>query len=239
MANWISHLMIVDKLFAMGVDLDERGFAVGSIAPDCNVENEDWTEYTPSKEITHWMHGESKLTADYEGFYQEYIKDTVFLSGEHKAFLWGYYAHLVTDVAYQKFVRDEKRVKSIFRRLKQNQEMHARIGGLPEDFDTLKKVFGRNRLFNDVVIQEINYLRETPGSRYNTVIKQTHDFPDYIDYLPQGTIVRKIGIMAREDMSMKETGAYVFFTQGEFNEFAENTSELIYALMNERHYMAS
>lgn len=146
---------------------------------------------------------------------------------------------MVTDVAYQKFVRDEKRVKNIYLRLMQHEETHVKTKGLPEDFDTLKKVFGRNRLYYDVVIQEINYLRETPGSRYNTIIKQTHDFPDYMDYLPQGAIVRKIGIMANEDMSMKETGAYVFFAQGEFNDFVENTSELIYALMNERHYTAS
>ena len=107
MANWISHLMMVDKLYAMGIDLDERGFIVGNIAPDCNVENEDWTKFTPSREITHWMRGESKLTADYEGFFKEYIKGKGFLSNEHKAFLWGYYSHLVTDVEFQKFIRDE------------------------------------------------------------------------------------------------------------------------------------
>lgn len=40
--------------------MDRRGFCVGNIAPDCNVENEDWTEFTPSREVTHWMSAERK-----------------------------------------------------------------------------------------------------------------------------------------------------------------------------------
>jgi len=139
MANWISHLIIVDKLYSMGIDLDERGFAVGNIAPDCNVENKDWTQFTPTREITHWMNGKSKLTADYDGFYEKYIKQKEFHSFEHKAFLWGYYSHLVTDVEMQRFVRDEKRVKNSFTRVKQSDEMNRQIKGYPEDYDTLKK----------------------------------------------------------------------------------------------------
>ena len=115
MANWISHLIIVDKLYTLGIDLDERGFAVGNIAPDCNVENADWTQFTPSREMTHWMNGKSKLTADYEGFFEEYIREKEFLSDEHRAFLWGYYSHLITDVEMQRFVREEERVKNSFR----------------------------------------------------------------------------------------------------------------------------
>ena len=71
-------------------------------------------------------------------------------------------------------------------------------------------MFGKNNLSYDIVIQEINYLKATPSSRYNTIIKKTHDFPDYIDYLPQGAIVRKIGIMAKEDLSMKDREKHIF-----------------------------
>ena len=236
MANWISHLIIVDKLYGMGIDLDEKGFAVGNIAPDCNVENEDWTQFTPSREVTHWMNGKSKLTADYESFYDQYIKDKEFLSNEHRAFLWGYYSHLITDVEMQRFVREEDRVKNIYLRVKQNDEMYRQIKNFPEDFDTLKKVFGKKNIALDVITQEIDYLRKNPNSRYNTIIKNVHDFPDYIDYFPQGAIARKIGIMAKEDMSIKSLEKYIFFTQAEFNDFLENTSDLIYKLMQENHY---
>lgn len=234
MANWISHLIIVDQLYIMGIDLDEKGFAVGNIAPDCNVENEDWTQFTPSKEITHWMHGKSKLTADYEAFYEEHIKDKELLSNEHKAFLLGYYSHLITDVEFQKYVRKEERVKNIYLRVKQNEEMCRQIKDLPEDFDTLKKVFGRSNVSHDIVMQEIDYLKRNPNSRYNTIIKKIADFPNYLEYFPQGAIARKIGIMAKEDFSIKSKNEYVFYTKDEFSEFVENTSFLIFKLMKEK-----
>jgi len=234
MSNWISHLIIVDKLFTMGIDLDERGFAVGNIAPDCNVENEDWTQFTPPREITHWMNGESKLTADYEGFFEKHIKNKMFTSNEHKAFLWGYYSHLITDVEMQKFVRDDERVKNTYHRIRQNNDMYKQVKGLPEDFDTLKKIFGRNNIFLDIITQEVDYLRRNPNSRYNTIIKKIDNFPDYIEYFPQGAIVRKIGIMAREDMFMEKREEYIFFTQDEFNVFCEKTSGMIYNLIQEK-----
>ena len=234
MANWISHMVIVDKLYAMGINLDERGFTVGNIAPDCNVENEDWTKFTPSKEITHWMQGESKLTADYERFFKKYIEGKEFLSNEHKAFLWGYYSHLVTDVEFQKYVRDDERVKNIFLRIKQNEKMYEQIKGLQEDFDTLKKVFGRIRVGRDVAVQEMDYLLNNPKSRYITVLKAVQDFQNYIDYFPQGAIVRKIKIMTKEEASVYDMKDLIFFPQDEYSKFTKSTSDLIYKLMHSR-----
>lgn len=100
MAAWITHMIIVDNLFKKGINLDEKGFTVGNIAPDCNVENDDWSEFTPPREVTHWMNGKSKLTVDYEGFFDEYIKDKEFDSNEHSSFLLGYYSHLITDIEF-------------------------------------------------------------------------------------------------------------------------------------------
>lgn len=238
MAGWISHLMVVDRLYAMGIDLDERGFAVGNIAPDCNVENEDWTQFTPPREVTHWMNGKSKLTADYEGFYEAYIKDKAFASREHEAFLWGYYSHLVTDVAFQRFVRDEKRVADIYLRLAQNEEMYGKVSGYPEDFDTLKRVFGRKAIFEDIILQESRYLEDNPNARFNTVLRKVRDFPDYIDYLPPGAIARKIGVMAREETPGQNAASGIFFTQDEYCGFVENTSGMTYRLMQEKRYRA-
>ena len=59
MATWITHLMIADGVLERIPNLDRHGFCVGNIAPDCNVENEDWTAFTPSREVTHWMQKES------------------------------------------------------------------------------------------------------------------------------------------------------------------------------------
>jgi predicted acetyltransferase len=45
MATWITHLMIADGVLERISNLNKRGFCVGNIAPDCNVENEDWTAF--------------------------------------------------------------------------------------------------------------------------------------------------------------------------------------------------
>lgn len=60
MATWITHLMIADALLQQFPQLHRRGFCMGSIAPDCNVENADWTAFIPPREVTHWMQGTRK-----------------------------------------------------------------------------------------------------------------------------------------------------------------------------------
>lgn len=234
MATWITHMIIVDNLFKKGINLDEKGFSVGNIAPDCNVENEDWSEFTPPREITHWMKGKSKLTVDYEGFFNEYIKNKEFDSNEHISFLLGYYSHLVTDVEFQKFIRDDKRVKNIFSRVKSKKELYKEIMDYPQEFDTLKKVFGKQNMFYDIYMQEFNYLKHNPNSRYNTILKNIKDFPDYLDYLPEGAIIRKINII-KEYLNIKQQRTeYIFFSEHEFKEFVEKTSSLIYELIENK-----
>lgn len=73
MASWVTHLMIADRVLESIPRLCRREFCVGNIAPDCNVENEDWTQFTPPREVTHWMSAGRKKASDCERFYQEYI----------------------------------------------------------------------------------------------------------------------------------------------------------------------
>ena len=63
MAGWITPMRIADEVLQQLPELDRLGFCMGSIAPDCNVENEDWTAFTPPREVTHWMSGNSKYKA--------------------------------------------------------------------------------------------------------------------------------------------------------------------------------
>ena len=52
MSTWVTHLMIADRVLERVPELDRHNFCVGNIAPDCNVENDDWTQFTPSREVT-------------------------------------------------------------------------------------------------------------------------------------------------------------------------------------------
>ena len=60
MAQWISHLIVADQVLESLPMLCRHEFCVGNIAPDCNLVNDDWTVFTPSREITHWMNGNRK-----------------------------------------------------------------------------------------------------------------------------------------------------------------------------------
>lgn len=53
MATWVTHLIVADEVIKKIPFLCRHEFFVGNIAPDCNVENEDWTSFIPSREVTH------------------------------------------------------------------------------------------------------------------------------------------------------------------------------------------
>ena len=101
---------MADQLMERVDGLCRREFCVGNIAPDCNVENEDWTSFTPPREVTHWMGGPRKEPGDCERFYREYVEkrreEAVTL--QEYSFLLGYYVHLLADGLFQQMVWDSE-----------------------------------------------------------------------------------------------------------------------------------
>ena len=87
MATWITHLIIADRLLTR-FDLNRRAFCVGNIAPDCNIENSDWTSFTPPREVTHFMSDRRKTFADCEDFRGKYLSEPG--EPERRDFLLGY-----------------------------------------------------------------------------------------------------------------------------------------------------
>lgn len=226
MASWVIHTMIAEKLLKMMPSLDVRGFVVGNVGPDCNVENADWTEFTPPWEVTHWMTGAGKTTADYEGFYRKYVRPG--LPREQYAFYLGYYAHLITDVEFHLFMHAPQRMKKCFERANSDIEIHEMIAGKPEEFETLKHALGRKRMDLEQHCLEAEWLRENPDNLYENLLCKVTEFPDYIDYLPTGAIVRKIPVMHRAYADLTPPEVFVFCTADELEKFAEETAWVVY-----------
>lgn len=209
--------------------LDRRGFCVGNIAPDCNVENEDWTAFTPSREVTHWMQGERKKASDCEAFCDKYIlkrKDKI-KSPEEYAFLLGYYSHLITDAAFQAMIRDEDRVRAVWMRIKADEKLSVAGAGMDETWDSVKRLIPKKDRMREIYTMEAEYLCEHPNSGYLTEIMPLKTFPDYIDYLPQGSIVRKIGVMGYLPETDKSMNKFISMSQDEYAEFVEDTIQLV------------
>ncbi len=235
MANWVTHLIIADKVMANCPQLDRRGFCVGNIAPDCNIENEDWTSFTPPRELTHWMSGDVKIMSDSDNFCREYIikRKINIQSDEEYSFLLGYYAHLITDAAWKRYVRDEHRVKAAWLRLKNNKDLYLRAKGYPKDWATLKMLVSIKMYTNEIYTMEAEYLRENPDSGYLKEILPLKEFPDYIDYLPTGCIVRKIGVMGYIPKIDEGLTNPIAMSREEFRAFTENTASLVMSKFRE------
>ena len=229
MATWVTHLMIADSVLQHFPELDKHGFCVGNIAPDCNVENEDWTAFTPSREVTHWMQGVRKKASDCDAFYEEYIakrKDRI-QSAEEYAFLMGYYAHLITDAAFQKMIRDEDRVKAVWKRIKENENLREQSAGIEESWDNAKKLIPKRVWVGHIYSLEAEYLNAHPDSGYLTEILTLKEFPDYIDYLPKGAIVRKIGVMGYLPKINEDLGEWIALSREEYEGYIHETIQLI------------
>ena len=229
MATWVTHLMIADSVLQHFPSLDRHGFCIGNIAPDCNVENEDWTAFTPSREVTHWMQKERKKASDCDAFYDEYIakrRDRIQTTEEY-AFLMGYYAHLITDAAFQKMIRDEKRVKAVWKRIKENENLREQSVGMDETWDNAKKLIPKRVWVGHIYSLEAEYLNAHPDSGYLTEILTLKEFPDYIDYLPKGAIVRKIGVMGYLPKINEELGEWTALSREEYEGYIQETIQTI------------
>lgn len=227
MATWVTHLMIADRVLEYLPGLCRHEFCIGNIAPDCNIENEDWTTFTPSREITHWMSSERKVAADCERFLKEYVEPKKHLSMEEASFLWGYYAHLVADAEFQRMIRDEDRIRAVWTRIHQHPQLHPASAGMAETWDCVKQLIPTKERMKDIFSLEKDYLDTHPASGYLTEITCLETFPDYIDYLPPGAIVRKAKLMRR--IPQKEQSMYPFIALSveEYTSYIERAAELI------------
>ena len=219
MATWVTHLMIADGVLEVLPRLDRRGFCVGNIAPDCNIENEDWTSFIPPREVTHFMRGKHKSFDDCEDFYRKIVAPRTSAGSEEFSFLLGYYSHLLTDAAFAAMIRDGERVKSAWRRVMADERLRPMAEGMPEKFDSIKKLIPRERLFHGVSRIEAEYLRKNPGSGYLTEILPLEEFPDYLDFLPHGCIARKAKLMRELPDDSELEFEFVALSREEFDRF--------------------
>ena len=79
------------------------------------------------------MSADRKVSNDSDRFYDAYI-----VGRRHKirtkhelSFLLGYYAHLVTDAEFQRYIRDTARVASSWERIKEHPVLSDSAKGMP------------------------------------------------------------------------------------------------------------
>lgn len=104
MGTWISHLRIAESLLASLPEVDEVTFTFGNLSPDSGLPNEDWTEFDPPKEVTHFLHkGEEENAIHDLVYYKRYLAE-MRPEADIKcySFRLGYFFHLICDIMWAK-----------------------------------------------------------------------------------------------------------------------------------------
>ena len=249
LASWVTHMMIADRIMELFPSLSRHEFMVGNIAPDCNLQNEDGNNYTPTREVTpfvkrklfhrtrnnytptrevtHWMSGKWKTARDSERFLHEYVEKKERTDHREESFLMGYYAHLIADAEFQRFIRDEKRVGDVWNRISQHPRLKSVSAGLEESWDSVKVLIGLEDRMRDLYAIEAKYLDAHPDSGYLTDIMNLSEFPDYIDYLPKGAIVRKIQFLRYLPREEERSYPNIALTEKEHAGFVDSATKLV------------
>ena len=128
----------------------------------------------------------------------------------------------------QLFFQSPEITAARFERIKKRPDYAARVNGLPENHETIRRIFTRREKLGDMTAIERDYLRARPDSAYNSVLRNVSEFPDYIDILPPGAIARKIPIMLASDAAAEERCEFVFIAPDEHTEYVRRTAKLIY-----------
>jgi hypothetical protein len=164
MGTWISHLRVAENLLAHFPEVDEVTFTFGNLSPDSGIPNEDWTEFDPPKEVTHFLHkGQEEHEIQDLVYYKQYLAD-IKPEDDLKlySFRLGYFFHLICDIMWAQRVGAATRLQ--FKNLFEEDKGKA-IGLVKDDW------YGLDQL----------YVRDHPEHIFWRVI-MTHPFPP--SYLP-------------------------------------------------------
>lgn len=236
MATWVTHLMIADAVLKELPQVNRRGFCIGSIAPDCNIENEDWTAFTPPREMTHFMGEGRKKAADAERYYEQYVQKRMdsIDQGEELSFLLGYYAHLIADAEFQAMIRDEERIKAMWRRIREDESLMRRAKGMEETWDSAKQLFSKAERFREREGIEADYLQAHPDSGYRSEVLALESFPDYLDFLPGCYIVRKVDVMGDVPRKDARSPEPICMSRKEYEDYVNGTAAWIVRKLREK-----
>ncbi|MGN1082363.1 MAG: zinc dependent phospholipase C family protein, partial [Candidatus Avispirillum sp.] len=106
MASWMIHLRVADTLLSQLDGISGTEFIMGNIAPDSGVPNDDWSKFTPGKDISHFFEEDEnshKRISIQKYINRHFTKEMQKgYSREQYSFYLGYLVHLMTDILWVK-----------------------------------------------------------------------------------------------------------------------------------------
>jgi hypothetical protein len=228
MATWGAHFRIAENILKEYQNLNRGLFAIGNIAPDCGVPNENWSSFTPPKEISHFTVSndnflEVKLDKfilnDIE-FFSKYLNDINLdsLKNNH-SFLLGYFTHLITDNLWNYYIMRPLKEKL----LKEFQRDKNFIWKVKSDWYDLDKVF----------------LTENKDSLFWTDFLRVELNEDFLDFLPREGILRQMKLIKKfyqiseEEYLRVSKKEFVYLKKEEMDNFIQDSTQVIMDILRQ------
>ncbi|MEW5827466.1 MAG: hypothetical protein AB1846_01145 [Chloroflexota bacterium] len=213
MATWIAHLRIAESLLDR-IPLDAGQFAIGSIAPDSGIPDENWEKFDPPPEVTHFKRSASvhKDIADLD-FYRGYLAGFPPSDAGRYAFRLGYFFHLVTDNLW-----------TIKVGLPTSERWAAEFEADKKFIWTVKR---------DWYGLDFLYLRDHPESLFQRVFLDAKPDTAGLDFLPPEALSRQLAYIKefyqRTDERVQEAyrREYIYLSQAEMDAFVDETAEYL------------
>ena len=208
MATWGLHMRMAEIILEEKYNLDTEYFLVGNIGADCGVPNENWTQFTPHTDISHWSTG-GKSGIQEDRFREINLNDPS-MAIKKKSFLLGYYVHLLTDKIFTHLVKDKVK----------NDRNYAPYLENPDFLWTIKK---------DWYDLDHKYFRDHPDNIFHKAFQHVRDFPDYMDYYPKGAVQRQVDYITQYYLKPTDDldREYLYLNEEETEKFLEYASKLI------------
>lgn len=164
MGTWISHLRVAEQLVGHFPKLDEVTFAFGNLSPDSGIPNEDWTQFDPPKQVTHFLRGGEHAIHDLV-YYEQYVanikpEDDIKLY----SFRLGYFFHLICDIMWAKRIGEatKQQFKPLF-----DKDHKKAVSTVKDDW------YGLDQL----------YVRDHPKHIFWRVIMANPNPPSYLPFV--------------------------------------------------------
>ncbi|MDF2590851.1 MAG: hypothetical protein K0S75_317 [Clostridia bacterium] len=214
MATWIAHLRVAEKLLEEFDFLDVQSFLVGNIGPDSGVPNEDWSEFSPPKVISHWYDKAGRI--DSEDFRVKYLSDTSKYTAIEKSFYLGYYTHLLSDIEWGLLVK--KKLEDPLYKVNLEKDPNF-IWVIKEDW------YGQDHL----------YLRDNKQSIFYKEFTNIKEFPNkYFDFYPPEAFTRQVNYISDFYINFNENldRDFVYLSKEDMNTYVENTCGVITGILH-------
>lgn len=177
MATWMVHLRVAEKVLERIPALDAGQFAIGNVAPDSGLPDENWENFDPPKEVTHYRvenpDGPWFKFADAR-FLQEELLGQVTLEEDPAkfSFLFGYFCHLATDNMWAERIARPM--------LEEYADKFDNTDGFI--WEVKKDWYGLDFV----------YVRTHPGCLFWSTFLDAEDPPNYLGYFPADAISKQL-----------------------------------------------